>query len=233
MMVKAAMFDFSGTLFRIETCEVWLRGVLADQGIAAADEEIARYAAELECSGAQPGGAQPQQVPPRLANAWRDRDLSAAAHRAAYTSLSRTVPLPWDVHDALYDRHSLPSAWAPYPDAAHVLGALRERGLPVAVVSNIGWDLRPVFRAHGLDRLVHAFVLSYEHEVKKPEPEIFRIACEALGQPAVNTLMVGDDRVADAGARALGCPVLLVDHLPAAERPAALRGVLELLDRRA
>jgi putative hydrolase of the HAD superfamily len=41
--------------------------------------------------------------------------------------------------------------------------------------------------------------------------------------------MVGDDRVADAGAAALGCPVHLVDHLPVDRRPNALRAVLDLV----
>jgi putative hydrolase of the HAD superfamily len=227
------MFDFSGTLFRIEPTQRWLRAVLADRGVEAVSDAIAHYAHRLEGAGAQPGGANPQRVPQELAEAWRDRDLTAQAHRAAYTGLSRSVALPWDVHDALYERHSTPLAWQPYPDTAEVLSALRERGVPVAVVSNIGWDLRPVFRDHGLDGLVDAFVLSYEHKVKKPEPEIFRIACEALGRPPEETVMVGDDRTADAGAAALGCPVLLVDHLPADARPGALRGVLDLLGRRA
>ena len=162
---------------------------------------------------------------------WEDRDLSAEHHRAAYTGLSRTAGLPWDVHDALYARHMTPAAWRPYPDAAAVLGALRERGVPVAVVSNIGWDLRPVFGAYGVDGDVARFVLSFEHGVKKPDPRIFRIACDALGAAPQDTLMVGDDQVADAGASALGCRVLLVDPLPAAERPDALGDVLDLLDR--
>jgi putative hydrolase of the HAD superfamily len=230
--VRAAMFDFSGTLFRIEPAERWLAAVLAERRVPAAAEEIARYADLLERAGAQPGGAPPAQVPARLQQAWRDRDLTADAHRAAYTGLSRTVALPWDVHDALYERHATAVAWQPYPDAAEVLAALRACGVPVVVVSNIGWDLRPVFRAHGLDALVDAYVLSFEHEVGKPAPEIFRIACDALGRAPGETVMVGDDRTADAGAAALGCRVLLVDHLPVHRRPDALRGVLELLDRR-
>lgn len=229
MTVKGCMFDFSGTLFRIEPAESWLRAVLAGAGLAAGDDEIAAYADRLERAGAQPGGAMPGNVPPALADLWRDGDLSARWHRAAYTGLSRAAGLPWDVHDALYDRHSTPAAWQPYPDAAGVLGALRSRRVPVAVVSNIGWDLRPVFAAHGLDTFVDAFVLSYEQGVKKPDPRIFRTACDALGLPPENTLMVGDDARADAGAAALGCPVLLVAHRPVADRPGALRGVLDLI----
>ena len=46
-------------------------------------------------------------------------------------------------------------------------------------MSNIGWDLRPVFRAHGLDAFVDAYVLSYEHGIQKPDGRLFRAACEA------------------------------------------------------
>lgn len=229
MTIKGCMFDFSGTLFRIEPCGSWLRATLTAEGVTAGDDEVAAHARELERAGAQPGGAWPEHVPAHLERLWAERDLTAAHHRAAFTGLSRTTSLPWDVHDALYDRHMSPAAWTPYPDSAEVMAELRDRGLPVAVVSNIGWDLRPVFRAHGLDPRVDVYVLSFEHGVKKPDPAIFRLACDALGTHPRETLMVGDDRQADAGAAALGCPVLLVDHLPAADRPDALRGALDLL----
>lgn len=137
---------------------------------------------------------------------------------------SRASGLPWDIHDVLYDRHMSPAAWRPYPDAAEVLAELRARGVPVAVVSNIGWDLRPVFAAHGLAELVDAFVLSYEFGRQKPDPAIFLAACEALGVAPQDTLMVGDDREADGGAAALGCPVHFVDHLLTAYHRRAARG---------
>lgn len=95
-------------------------------------------------------------------------------------------------------------------------------------MSNIGWDLRPVFRAHGLDDFVDAYVLSFEHGVQKPDERLFRAACEALGQDPREVLMVGDDRRADGGAAALGCAVHFVDHLPVDERPGALLPVLAL-----
>lgn len=223
------MFDFSGTLMRIESSQSWLRSVLAAKGIVAADDEVAAYARELDRAGALPGGTPPERIPPHLAAAWERRDLSAADHRAAFCGLSRTVALPWDVWDALYDRHMVPAAWTPYPDTARVLRTLRDRGVPVAVVSNIGWDLRPVFRARGLDSAVDAFVLSFEHSIQKPDPRLFEIACAGLGLPPRDVVMVNDSRRADGGAAALGCPVFLVDHLPVAARPDALLGVLDLL----
>ncbi|WP_211715248.1 HAD family hydrolase [Nocardiopsis sp. MG754419] len=225
------MFDFSGTLMRIEPAADWLRAVLSEVGVAATDAEVEEYAARLERCGAQPGGADPAALPPRLNRLWDERDLSARTHRTTYTALAREANLPWGVavDDALYARHMRPEAWHCYADTTEVLGELRRRGVPVAVVSNIGWDLRPVLGAHGISETVQEFVLSYEHGMRKPDPELFRTACEALGLAPEKVLMVGDDRRADTGALAIGCAVHLVDHLPVHARPASLRPVLDLV----
>ncbi|MFJ2439471.1 HAD family hydrolase [Streptomyces sp. NPDC087658] len=229
MTFKAVLFDFSGTLFRIESAGSWLRSVLDEAGIAVPPDEVRRYAMTLAVAGALPGGSVPERVPPELAEAWATRDESAELHRAAYTGLARQVELPAPgLYDALYDRHMTPAAWRPYPDAAEVLSTLRRAGVGIAVVSNIGWDLRPVFRAHGLDAFVDAYVLSYEHHIQKPDARLFRVACEALGQDPHDVLMVGDDRRADGGAAELGCAVHFVDHLPVEERPTGLRPVISL-----
>ncbi len=230
MAIKGVLFDFSGTLFRIEPAEDWLRATADALGVPLTDGEAARAAAALERAGALPGGALPVEVPGHLAELWAHRDRGAEQHRAAYTGAARQVALPDPrLHDALYDRHMTPEAWRPYGDTAQVLTGLHERGVKVAVVSNIGWDLRPVFRAHGLDPYVDAYVLSYEHAVQKPDPRLFATACEALGVDPRDALMVGDDRRADGGAAGLGCAVRFVDHLPVELRPDALRPVLDLV----
>ncbi|GAB2729676.1 HAD family hydrolase [Streptomyces bullii] len=228
--MTAVLFDFSGTLFHIESAESWLRGALAEAGVDLPEAGVTAVAEALTRAGALPGGAQPVQLPGDLAELWLVRDRSAELHRAAYTGAARRVPLPDPaLYDALYDRHMTPAAWAPYPDAAEVLRTLRERGVRVGVVSNIGWDLRPVFREHGLDPYVDTYVLSYEHGVQKPDPRLFATACAALDADPRGTLMVGDDRRADGGAAALGCAVHFVDHLPVAHRPDGLRPVLDLV----
>ncbi|MFB6878893.1 HAD family hydrolase [Streptomyces sp. NPDC056323] len=224
MQIKGVLFDFSGTLFRIESVRSWLRAVLAEQGVTVGEAEFERYAGELEAAGALPGGPPPRHVPARLAAAYATRDESAEIHREAYTGLARQVALPDPgLYDALYERHRTPAAWEPYPDAAEVLGALHDSGIRIGVVSNIGWDLRPVFRAHGLDPLIDTYVLSYEHGVQKPDSRLFHIACTNLGLDPADVVMVGDDRNADGGAAALGCDVRFVCHLPVAERPDGLR----------
>lgn len=232
MAIKGVLFDFSGTLFRIEPADRWLRTVLDRMGVVVPEDELLFWAGRLEEAGALPGGVSPRVVPPHLAELWARRDSSAELHRAAYIGLAREAALPWpQAYEPLYDRHKEPAAWTPYPDAPEVLRALHGRGVAVAVVSNIGWDLRPVFRAHGLDGYVDAYALSFEHGVQKPDPRLFGTACEAIRLTPQDILMVGDDRRADAGAAGLGCAVHLVDHLPAMSRPDALRPVLDLVGR--
>ncbi len=225
------MFDFSGTLLRIEPIEQWLRGALdADSRFVFDEPEITACADRLTLMGAQPGGPVPQVIPPHLVNLWRDRDLTADRHRACYTALAREAHLPDPaLADALYERTFHLVAWHPYPDTKDVLRELRSRGVPTAVVSNTGWDLRPVFEFHGLIQYVDVFVLSYEINVMKPDPRIFQLACDALGLPPDSVLMVGDDPEADTGAATLGCQVRLVEPLPVSERPDSLTPVLDLL----
>ncbi|MGR8011956.1 HAD family hydrolase [Streptomyces hypolithicus] len=231
MTVTGVLFDFSGTLLRIEPTAVWLRAAFDSAEIDVPENAFSSYARQLEECGALPGGAAPRRVPPHLAELWATRDQSAERHRAAYTGLARQVALPHPrLYDALYDRHTNPAAWHPYPDSAEVLAELARRGVAIAVVSNVGWDLRPVFRAHGLGEWVDAYVLSYEHGIQKPDPRLFRVACEALGHEPRDVVMVGDDRRADGGAAELGCAVHFVDHLPPGDRPHGLRPVLALAD---
>ncbi|RMI37908.1 HAD family hydrolase [Streptomyces triticirhizae] len=231
MTIRGVLFDFSGTLLRIEPTVDWLRVGLTRVGVEVSEEELRRLAGELERVGALPGGSEPEEIPPGLRELWEARDVNSSGHRRLYVTLARRVPLPGppEVYDALYDRHMEPDAWRPYPDTRQVLAALRERGVPVAVVSNIGWDLRPLFREHGLLPLVDAFALSYEHGVKKPDPPLFALACEALGVAPQQALMVGDNARADGGATALGCAVHLVRHLPVTERPGDLLPVIDLV----
>ncbi|MFI9275531.1 HAD family hydrolase [Kitasatospora sp. NPDC052896] len=230
MRVKGCMFDFSSTLFRLEDAESWLSGVLAGADREVGADEVRRWARRLLDFGAVPGGPEPRDAGAELTRLWQERDLDVVRHRAAYTGLLHASGLPWpELVDALYERHMTAPAWHPYPDTAEVLARLRERGVGVVVVSNIGWDLRPVFRHHGLDEYVDAYVLSFEHGIQKPDPALFRIACRHLGLAPADVAMVGDDRTADGGAAALGSPVHFVDPLPVADRPDALRAVLDRL----
>lgn len=222
--MKAVIFDFSGTLFHCDDTESWLRDTLAGAGIEATDEEIAYYARRLYDSGGQPGAYSGDiPLPDQLRPLWQRRDLDPSAHRAVYIELMRDAGLPWPgIEDLLYDWHWHPESWLPYPDTRQALEVLKQRALPVAVLSNIPRDIRPVFRHYGIDSLVTGYVFSYEEGVKKPDPEIFRRACDLLGHDPADVLMIGDNVYDDGGATSIGCEFRVVAHLPVTERPHAL-----------
>jgi HAD superfamily hydrolase (TIGR01493 family) len=228
--VKAVIFDFSGTLFHCGTTKDWLTDALSDAGIEATEDQIAYYTERLHESGGQPGGYSGDvPLPDRLRPLWERRDLDPAAHRAVYTELMRLAELPWPgIEDLLYEQHWRPDTWVPYPDTRQALESLHDRQLPVAVLSNIPRDVRPIFRYHGLDPLVTAYVFSYEEGLQKPDPEIFRRACVLLGHDPAETLMVGDNVAADGGATAIGCDFRAVAHLPVDQRPDALLKAIKL-----
>lgn len=218
--VDAVLFDFHGTLAQVEDPVTWVLAAAASCG-AHLDQARATALADRLVMAGRAGGPVPTRVPPQLAEHWADRDLYEHSHRAVYTGLAATVHTDVaGLADALYERVLGPHGWVPYPDSAPTLRALRDAGTRVAVVSNIGFDIRPHFAAWGLDALVDTFVLSYEVGRIKPDPAIFLRACATLGVDPEHTLMVGDSP-ADAGAVRAGCTALV---LPAAD-PGQVNGL--------
>jgi putative hydrolase of the HAD superfamily len=211
---RGILFDFSGTLFHIESAEEAVRAALGP--------DLASHAGELTRLGAINGSGPPADLPAHLAQVWAARDLSAAAHRAAYSGSARHAGLTAEQAHELYERGISPDAWTPYPDTGEVLDRLRRAGIPVAIVSNIGWDPRPVFARWGVSDLFAALVLSYERGVIKPDPQVFLIACAELGVRPQDALMIGDNPEADGAAAAVGCRFVLVPSDPAQRRADAL-----------
>ncbi|MBE7187171.1 HAD-IA family hydrolase [Jatrophihabitans endophyticus] len=206
----AVVLDFSGTLFHVESAEQAL--------LAALGPDFVGWADEMRRWGAINGSSTPDELPPDLSDVWHRRDLSAAAHRAAYAGLSRHAGLRPHQSDALYDRGTSPEAWTPFRETLPVLRRLHDEGIPVALLSNIGWDPRPVLALHGADRYLDALVLSYEHGVEKPDPAIFRIACAELGVDPGEAVMIGDNPHADGAATAVGMRFEAVPPDPADRR---------------
>ncbi|OXM70587.1 HAD family hydrolase [Amycolatopsis vastitatis] len=218
MTIRAVLFDFSGTLFRLEQDESWLTELTDHDGepldIEAQAELMRRMTAPV---------GQVVELDAEHLHAWNHRDRDPELHRKVYLEVLKKSGVPhFDQAEALYNRLIDPSQWTPYPDTEAALKAAAERGLRVGVLSNIAFDIRPAFTARGWDAYVDEFVLSFEVGAVKPELEIFRRAVQALDVPATETLMVGDSEEADGGARALGCEFALVDPLPTADRPDAL-----------
>jgi HAD superfamily hydrolase (TIGR01509 family) len=224
--VEAVLFDFHGTLAQVEDPVTWVISAAAACG-RELDRGRATVLADRLVMAGRAGGPVPHRVPPQLAEHWADRDLYAHSHRAAYTGLASSVVTDVEgLADALYERLLGPDGWLPYPDTEPTLRTLHDAGIKVAVVSNIGFDIRPHFAAWGLEPLIDAYALSFEVGRIKPDPAIFLRACGMLGADPERTLMVGDTP-ADAGAVKAGCAALV---LPAAEpgRPNGLSATLAL-----
>jgi HAD superfamily hydrolase (TIGR01509 family) len=218
--VEAVLFDFHGTLAQVEDPVAWVLAAAGACGVELTRPRATVLADRLVTAG-RAGGPLPHRVPPHLAESWAERDLYPHAHRAAYIGLAATVDTGVEgLADALYERLLHVEGWELYADTVEALGALRAAGVPVAVVSNIGFDIRPLFAAWGIADLVDAFALSYEVGRCKPDPVIFRTACRMLGVDPARALMVGDTP-ADAGAVRAGCAALV---LPAAD-PGGVNGL--------
>ncbi|KAA0110677.1 HAD family hydrolase [Mycolicibacterium sp. P1-5] len=218
MRVRAVLFDFSGTLFRLEEDDSWFTGMelIGADGRREVDEHVQ---AELMERLTHPTGRSVTMTEETY-QTWINRDLTPALHREAYLHALRQTGLPDQHAESLYQRTVDPASWVPYPDTVEVLSSLRPHGLRTGVVSNIAFDIRPAFRAAGAD--ADEFVLSFEVGAVKPDPRIFEIALQRLGVAAQDAVMVGDSEENDGAARHLGCDFILVDPLPVAERPTGL-----------
>ena len=212
--LDAVLFDFHGTLAMTVDPVAWVTAAAADCGVALDHSRATALADRIATAGGLPGVAKPARVPPQLAEDWADRDLDERAHRRVYIGLADTVATGvMGLAEAIYNRVETPQCWQPYPDALPTLTALYAAGIKVAVVSNIGFDIRPLLDAWGLSPFCEAVVLSYEVGCLKPDPKIFWRACSALGVPPERALMVGDTP-ADAGAVSAGCSALIIASAP-------------------
>ena len=212
--LRAVLFDFSGTLFRLDEDDSWFAGM---DGV---DEAVQAELMDRLTHPTGPGVSMPDDV----YQAWLQRDLKPHLHREAYLHVLQVSGLRDEHAEALYRRVIDPASWTPYPDTVQVLDGLRADGIPTAVVSNIAWDIRRTFATAGAGP--DEYVLSFEAGVMKPDPGIFEIALDRLGVDAAETLMVGDSEENDGAAEGLGCSFALVDPLPTDERPTGLLDVL-------
>lgn len=214
---QGVLFDFTGTLFWIEDAESAVREALGPAYVALAPE-IARL-------GGINGAGEAPELPDHLADAWARRDLAADLHRRAYSGLAEQAGLTPQQAHRLYERGLQVGAWHPYADTVEVLRRLHEAAVPVALLSNIGWDPRPVLAGHGVEGLFTSLVLSDERGVVKPDPAIFEQACADLGLTGPDVVMVGDSAVNDGAATRVGARFVLVDPRPTRAPDTLLRAV--------
>jgi HAD superfamily hydrolase (TIGR01509 family) len=125
------------------------------------------------------------------------------------------------------------AAWFIFPDVGPALGALRDAGLRLAVVSNWGWTAPELLHLLELAGHFDAFAISARGGYQKPHPALFRHALDALAVAADDAIHVGDNPAADvAGAQRAGVAPVLIDRhgRHAADRVPVIRDLCELLD---
>ena len=126
-----------------------------------------------------------------------------------------------------------PDSWTIYDDVVTTLEDLRRRDLKLAIVSNWDSHLPTLLAALDLDRFFEVVAVSAIEEVGKPDPEIFRRACERLQVSPAEALHVGDSLAEDyEGARAAGLSALLLDRRDRyPDVPERIRSLGELSER--
>ena len=197
--VRGVLFDFGNTLFSHPSLAETISAVCVRVGQPQSSEWAAGLAAQVEAAAHTAEELlHPRDLDPEV---WWSR------WHVLYALADDEIPgLGAAIYDAMHD----PLQWRPYTAARSTLARIHAAGVPIAIVSNTGWDVRAAFVAHDLDQFVDTFVLSYEVGAVKPDARVFLAACDALGVGADMCLMVGDDPRADSGAVAAGLRVLLL-----------------------
>lgn len=107
------------------------------------------------------------------------------------------------------------NAWKLYDDVSETLAELRTKGLELGLVSNAwsDWAVRTMLRNFGIDKWFDVAVTSAQLRIRKPRPEIFLAALDALKASPREAAMVGNSLADDmAGAKHLGMRAIHVER---------------------
>ncbi len=206
--IDAVMFDAGGTLIEVKPSrpEVFSEALGAnglEADTAAVSLAMARADRELDAEFALLDGKDESPF-------WRKYDALVAGQLGFKGDLGK---LEKDI-SARFDR-IVPDvkSWVAYPDAQPVLEGLRRRDFRLGVVSNATDLARRVLDNLGLSKYFDFMVLSDEGGVRKPSPEMFRIALEASGTRPNRSIYIGDKYAVDVlGASRAGMLAVLLDR---------------------
>ncbi|MGI8809574.1 MAG: HAD family hydrolase [Acidimicrobiales bacterium] len=202
MTIAAVIFDWGGTLSEFVDAELVDAWRLAARHIDPAHEdEIAARLVRVE------------------AEFWATTSSHQRSATLADLLASAARELGLDVAEALLEEAAVRhlDAWTPHirhdPDAAGTLGALRDGGLRIGMLSNTHWPRafhERFLERDGLVDLIDARLYTSEMPFQKPHPSAFLTAAEALGVPADQAVFVGDRPWDDiSGAKCTGMRTVL------------------------
>jgi len=227
--VEAVTFDATGTLFHAPRLGAIYAEVFARHGLATDAETLEGliHTVWQELSCVTDGSRDRFGTHPDGARGWWRRFVERVAEHLSVRLAERPEPadspwldgsekLPERIRFAaaeLYERFAHAESYELYPDALSTLGALRQAGLALAVVSN--WDARleGVLAGLGIAPLIDATVYSSAVGYEKPDRRIFEAALGRIGVSARASVHVGDRARDDVeGAAALGMRTILLDR---------------------
>lgn len=208
MALEAVLFDYGDTLleFRLDD-GLWL-GAMRDMLVAAggSPDRAADLRGEIE-----------RRVTELTADPDDHAELVYEEVVAGALAAVGASPGPALLRTAIEAQHrGWLGARRLHPKAHWLLEETRARGLRIGIVSNT-FDppdlLHADLASDGVAERVDAIVLSSELGLRKPAPEIYRAALDALGVDPANALFVGDRVREDVqGPAALGMRTCLVTY---------------------
>ena len=211
-MIKAVLFDLDGTILdRLSCLRVYLYKVV---------ERL------------------PDVFDPIPFNEYMDRliELDAHGHGDKHGVFRRLegdfgmAPGMWQRLLDEYETH-FPHIAVPFPKAHQTLASLRESGFKLGLVTNGPiTSQQPKIDGLGIAGYFGTVLISGAEGVSKPDPEIFRRAVSRLGVEPQETVMVGDNPVADiGGAKSFGMKAIWKQD-EYWEAPEVVDGVVRELD---
>jgi len=193
--IQAIVFDLYGTLYDVHS--------------------VAR-----RCEQSYPGRGM------EISRMWRQKQLEYTWLRSL---MGQYIPFEQATRDALVhtcgqlklaleaaDCEALCEAYLqlqPYPEVPGALQRLRQRGVPLVILSNgSAHSIRSVVHGSGL-QTHFAHLLSVEQVgVFKPDPRVYTLACDTLALPARQVLFVSSNAWDAAGASHFGFEVCWVNR---------------------
>jgi FMN phosphatase YigB (HAD superfamily) len=208
MTVKGVFFDFWGTLCVMEDMDAeldeWitaLHSLLQKSGLSAPREVVLNYYhARMR-----------QENPPKPDNGMTiferrieiaGADLGVKMTRAEIEYAAAVLLTVWDKHFVI-DRVCVP-----------VLGSLNKQHVVTGLISNFDHPrhVHDIVSNTGMKKYFSAVIVSGDHDFKKPDPQLFRIALSKTGLNPAETVFVGDSEEDITGANSSGMISVLIDR---------------------
>ena len=175
--VRAVIFDLYGTLVPEFPSAEFYGSVTAMAEVLEADRDAFRAGWDRTAPGRQTG-----------AYATMEDNV-----RAICAEIGVAEPSEASLAAALAPRAAMYRRWfRPRVGAIETLTAMRERGLPIGLISMCAPDTPPMWHASAFAGLVDVEVFSSEVGLRKPDPAIYRYACERLAVEPADVLYCGD-----------------------------------------